>query len=137
MTTNTESSALSEKAVRDVLRSAMEAWSNNDADAFTSFYAEDVSVVLPAGVYHKNRKEIRQYMAAGFAGPLKGSEGIDRQESVRILGEDAAVVVSLSGYRLPGESEVPPGRLRRATWVLAKENGRWLVKAYHNCVIDN
>ena len=134
--TNSTSVLSAEDAVRDVLRSAMAAWTANDADGFTSHYADDVSVVLQAGVYHRSKAEIRAYMAAGFAGPLKGSTGVDQQESVRVLGDDAAIVVSLSGYRLPGETEVPAGRLRRATWVLAKEDGTWLVKSYHNCALD-
>jgi uncharacterized protein (TIGR02246 family) len=135
MTNNTPVQS-AEDAVRDVLRRAMSAWSDNDADAFTSYYAEDVTVVLPAGIYHRNKDEIREYMAKGFAGPLKGSKGIDRQESIRILGDDAAIVVSLSGYQLPDEAEVSTDRLRRGTWVLAKENGEWLVKSYHNCSLS-
>jgi uncharacterized protein (TIGR02246 family) len=128
--------APAEQAVRDVLHGVMAAWTANDADTFASYYAEDVSVVLSAGVYHRNKAEIREYMAKGFAGPLRGSFGVDRPENVRVLGDDAAVVVSLSGFQLPDESEVAPDRLRRATWVLAKEDGAWLVKAYHNCPLD-
>lgn len=122
-----------EAAVLDVLRRAMAAWSDNDADAFTSYYADDVTVVLPGGVYHRNKAEIREHMVKGFQGPLRGTQGVTEQEYVRILGDDAAIVVSLTGYRLPGETELPADRLRRATWVLAKENGEWLVKSHHNC----
>jgi uncharacterized protein (TIGR02246 family) len=119
-------------AVRDVLNGIVEAWADNDADAFARFYAEDTSVVLPGGVYHRNRDELRSYMAAAFTGPFKGSRSMDEQESVRILGDDAAVVVSLSGVMMPGETEVPAERLRRATWVLAKRGGTWSVESYHN-----
>jgi len=124
-----------EEAVRDTLRQAMAAWAENDADAFTSFYAEDVSVVLAGGLFYRDRAGIRDYMAEGFAGPMKGSTAVDVPEHVRIVGGDTAIVVSRSGYKLPQESEASPERLRRATWVLTKQDGRWLVQSYHNCPI--
>ncbi|HZP49643.1 SgcJ/EcaC family oxidoreductase [Actinocrinis sp.] len=116
-----------------VVRRAMQAWADNDADAFTDCYADDASVVLPGGVLHRSRDEIRAYMAAGFAGPLKGTVGVDQPEVFSKVGNDAAIVVSLSGYRNPDEPDVAPERLRRATWVLAERDGAWQVKAYHNC----
>ncbi|HKD99351.1 MAG TPA: SgcJ/EcaC family oxidoreductase [Micromonosporaceae bacterium] len=120
-----------DQAVRDVLAATVAAWSANDAHAFAELYAADATVVLP-GVFLRGREELRTFMAAGFAGPRKGTRSVDVQESVRIVG-DAAVVVSRSGVLLPGEQEVPPERLRRATWTLAKHDGWWLVEAYHNC----
>lgn len=32
-----------------------------------------------------------------------------------------------------GETEVPAARQRFATWVLTKQDGKWLIAAYHNC----
>jgi uncharacterized protein (TIGR02246 family) len=121
------------QAVRDVLGGIVAAWAANDADAFAGFYADDATVVLPGGVFHVGRNEIRAYMAAGFAGPMKGSRSVDEQENVRFIGDNAAIVVSRSGFQLPGENRVPADRLRRATWVLSKRDDRWLVEAYHNC----
>jgi uncharacterized protein (TIGR02246 family) len=122
-----------EAAVRAVLNGIVDAWGRNDADAFAGYYVEDATVVLPGGVYHQSREEIRDYMAAGFAGPMKGSVSTDQQENVRLIGDGTAVVISLSGFRMPGEVRVAPERLRRATWVLSKRGGDWLVAAYHNC----
>ncbi|MBF6061102.1 SgcJ/EcaC family oxidoreductase [Nocardia terpenica] len=134
MTSSTRSSTLSpENAVRDVLDRAMAAWANNDPDGFTACYADEVSVILTGGAYHRTKSQVHDYMASGFAGPMKGSKGIDKPESIRILGNDAAIVVSLSGFQLPNESEVPEDRLRRATWVLVKQRGEWKITSYHNC----
>jgi uncharacterized protein (TIGR02246 family) len=124
-----------EEAVRDVLRGTMAAWADNDADAFVSDYADDVTVVLSSGPYHRGKDAVREYMARGFAGPFRGTKGIDQPEDIRVLGDDAAIVVSRSGYQLPDETEVPADRFLRATWVLAKENGRWLIKSYHSSPI--
>ena len=77
-------------------------------------------------------EEVRQNMAEGFASFLKGSTAIDKLESIRFLGENAAVAVSETGVRFPGETEVPAERMVYATWVLEKRDGAWLLAAYHN-----
>jgi uncharacterized protein (TIGR02246 family) len=119
-------------AVRQILRDITAAWDSNDADAFAAHYLDDATVVLPGGVLHRNREEIRAFMAAGFDGPLKGTTGIDDPEIVRFAGSDVAVVVSRAGFLLPGETELPASRQRRATWTLVRGDGGWRVAAYTN-----
>jgi uncharacterized protein (TIGR02246 family) len=122
------------QAVRDVLAETAQAWGAQDADTFAELYTPDATVVLTGGVFLRGREQIRAFMAAAFTGRLAGTRSVDEQESVRIVG-DAAVAVSRSGYLLPGEDAVAPDRMRRATWTLARHDGRWLVEAYHNCGI--
>jgi uncharacterized protein (TIGR02246 family) len=125
-----------DKAVRDLLQATVTAWTANDADAFAALYTKDATVTLADGTYLRNRDEIRAFMAAGFAGRLQGSRGMDQVESVRPLGAGAAVAVSRSGFTLPGESTPPPERARRATWVLARQDGDWQVAGYANCPVN-
>ncbi len=130
--TQTSVPAKNDLAVREVLGALYAAWAANDADAFAALYTEDATVAMP-GVYHSGREEVRAYMAAAFAGPLRGSRGIDEPRSIRFLGLDTAVIVSEAGILLAGETALPDERLRRATWVLARREGAWRVAAYHNC----
>ncbi|HEV8561820.1 MAG TPA: SgcJ/EcaC family oxidoreductase [Actinophytocola sp.] len=133
-TTNDASTWTGEEArVRGVLDGTYAAWAANDADAFATYYTEDASIVLAVPpTFNQGRETIRAHMAAAFAGPLKGSRPVDTPQTVRLLGEDTAIVVSEGGILLPGESELPAERKRRATWVLSKTSGDWLVAAYHN-----
>ncbi len=85
------------------------------------------------GVYNSGREQVRAYMAAAFAGPLRGSRGVDTPQSVRFLGDDAAVIVSEAGILMAGETTLPAERLHRATWLLAQRDGAWKIAAYHNC----
>ena len=124
--------AENEGAVRETLRGVYDAWAANDADAFAASYVEDATVVLP-GAYKDGKNEVRNYMAAAFDGPLKGSQGIDEPQNVRFLDDNTAVVVSEAGILMAGESELPDERRVRATWVLSRQDGKWLVSAYHNC----
>ena len=121
-----------EEAVRAILARTVTAWTANDADAFADLYAEDATVMLADGVYLRGRDEIRAYMAAGFAGPLRGTRGLDEPESVRLLGDDAAVVISRSGFLLDGETRPSADHTRRAAWVLSRYDGAWSVAAYAN-----
>jgi uncharacterized protein (TIGR02246 family) len=134
MTSSNPTSGLTDDvgAVRDVLQGIYAAWADNDADAFAALYVEDATAVLPR-TYNKSREEVRSYMAAAFAGPLKGSMGIDEPQNIRLLGDDTAVVISEGGILMAGETELPAERMVRATWVLAKRDGKWLIVAYHNC----
>ena len=117
-------------AVHDVLDRLYQAWAEGDADAFAAVYRDDATVVMP-GVLHRGKDATRDYMAAAFAGPLRGSRGIDRPQDVRILG-DTAIVVSTAGIVMAGEDELPRDRERVATWVLLRADGRWEIAAYTN-----
>jgi uncharacterized protein (TIGR02246 family) len=123
-----------EKAVCAVLDQMYAAWAAGDADAIAALYASDATVTMP-GVYHLGAETIRAWFAAGFAGRLRGSSATDDARSVRFAGPDAAVVISTGGIRLAGEASVPEERLVRATWVLARRDGDWLILAYHNCLL--
>ena len=121
-----------DRQVLAVIDSLYQAWADNDADAFVASYTEDATSILP-GEYSASRAAVRDRMAAGFAGPLKGSQVRDEVQSVRHLGADAAIVVSRSAVLMAGETEAPDDRWVIATWTLTRPNGRWLLAAYHNC----
>ncbi|GAA1261404.1 SgcJ/EcaC family oxidoreductase [Kitasatospora nipponensis] len=120
-----------EAAIKGVLAGVYQAWDAGDADAFVADYRDDATAILP-GSYRRSKEVVREKMAAGFASFLKGSTSIDKLDSIRFLGESAAVVVSETGIRFPGETEVPAERVVYATWVLEKRDDAWLIVAYHN-----
>ncbi|MDL4814249.1 SgcJ/EcaC family oxidoreductase [Actinomadura sp. OS1-43] len=121
-----------ERAVAAVFEETSKAWADGDADAFTRWYAEGATVILP-GVHLRDRAEVQAAMGAAFADPLKGSERIHTVQSVRFLGENVAIVVTRSATTFPNETETPAERWEAATWTLSKKDGRWLIEAYHSC----
>ena len=127
----TETRLHDEAAIKDVLGRLYQAWDAGDADAFVAGYTQDATAIMP-GSYRTSREDVRQNMAAGFASYLKGSTNIDQLESIRFLGDDAAIAVSRTSLKFPGETEVPAERTVMATWVLEKRDGTWLIAAYHN-----
>jgi uncharacterized protein (TIGR02246 family) len=121
--------------VLQVIQSVYAAWADGDAEAFADLYTDDATVVQP-GVYKQNNDDIRTTMAAGFAGPLKGSRISDEPRSVRFLGPDTAVIITEGGVIMAGQNEVALERLVRGTWVIVKQGERWLVAAYHNSPLN-
>jgi uncharacterized protein (TIGR02246 family) len=121
-----------ERQVCQVLDTMYAAWAAGDAAAVADLYTEDATVVMP-GVCHAGRETVRAWFDAGFAGRLKGSRALDESRRIRFANADAAIVTSRGGILMAGESAVPAARFIRATWVLARQDGRWLIAAYHNC----
>lgn len=130
MTQTTFTTTTDTDAVQAVLSEIYAAWAAGDADAFAALYTEDATVAM-RGVFHRGRAAVRDHMAAGFAGPLGGSQGVDTPQDVRVDG-DTAIVVSRAGILFAGETELPAERAVLATWVLLRRDGRWQIAAYAN-----
>jgi uncharacterized protein (TIGR02246 family) len=129
--TGDQAKTADEAAILQVLKGVYDAWDAHDADAFVADYTEDACAILP-GSYRRSREEVRQSMAAGFGGPLKGSTTTNKMLGIRHLTDDTAVAVSETNILFPGETEAPAGRAAVATWVLVRRDGRWLLASYQN-----
>ncbi|GAA2600346.1 SgcJ/EcaC family oxidoreductase [Actinomadura fulvescens] len=126
------SRAADKAAIQAVLADSYKAWQAGDADGMVADYTEDATAIM-TGSLRDSRDVIRQNMALGFEGPLKGSSTHNKQLSIRFVGGDAAIVISESAILFPGETEIPDdSRKVNATWVFEKRDGQWLIAAYHN-----
>ena len=126
------SRAEDEAAIQAVLVDSYRAWEAGDADGMVANYTPDATAIM-TGSLRDSRDVIRQNMAMGFAGPLKGSSTYNKQLSIRFVGRDGAIVISESAILFAGETEVPDDQRKvNATWVFEKRDGQWLIAAYHN-----
>jgi uncharacterized protein (TIGR02246 family) len=132
MTSNDTSTVLdrTDRAIRAVFDEVASAWEEGDTEAFVAWYADDATAILP-GFYLPGKDAIRTSMAAAFAGPLKGSRRIHQVRSIRHPADGTAIVISDSTTVFPGEAGPAAERRERATWVLSRHDGRWLIDAYH------
>ncbi|MEZ0077525.1 SgcJ/EcaC family oxidoreductase [Planotetraspora sp. GP83] len=122
-------------AVREVPRRIVAAWAKNDAEAFAEVFTEDATMILPDDIFVSGRQGIREFMTKAYSGPYKGTRVTGDPISAKFIGKDAAVLVTRGGVLAPGDAEVAPERAVRATWVLAKQDGQWLITAYQNTLI--
>ncbi len=126
-----DSRAADRAAIEAVLAESYQAWEAGDADAMVADYTEGATAIMP-GSLRDGRDAIRDSMALGFAGPLRGTSTQNKQLSLRFIGETAAIAVSESGILFAGQTEVPDEGKVNATSVFEKRDGRWLIAAYHN-----
>jgi len=123
-------------AARTVPQQIVEAWARNDADAFAALFTDDATMILPNDIFVRGRDAIRAFMAAGYAGPYRGTRVTGQPVSAKFFADGAGVLVTEGGVLAPGETEVAPERAIRATWVLARRDGRWLITAYQNTPVN-
>ena len=55
---------------------------------------------------------------------------------LRFLGRDAAVVTTQGGVLAAGQTEVSDDSAIRASWVVVRQDGEWLLAAYQNSPRD-
>jgi uncharacterized protein (TIGR02246 family) len=123
-------------AVANVPQRIIEAWAKNDAEAFAAVFTPDGTMVLPGDVFQQGRESIQAFMAAGYAGPYRGTQVTGKPISARFISPDVAVLITEGGVLAPGETEPAPERAIRATWVVARHAQDWLLATYHNSPIN-
>ncbi|TDB81617.1 MULTISPECIES: SgcJ/EcaC family oxidoreductase [unclassified Micromonospora] len=124
-------SAEDEAAVRDVPQRIIAAWAAHDADAFAATFTEDGSMILP-GLARHGRDEIRGFMAQAFAGPYQGTRVTGTPVAMKVLADDVVLVLTEGGVLAPGQTELAAERAVRASWLLVRREGQWLLTAYQN-----
>jgi len=104
-------------------------WDDNNADAIADLFVENGSLLI-GDEQLKGREQIREYMAAAFAGGLKGSKLVETPVEIRLLTEDTAVAITEGGMVSDGGTE--PDKQTRTMWVAAKRDGDWWLVSYQS-----
>lgn len=134
--TVSEIAAADAAAVRAVPGRIIAAWADNNAAAFAEVFTEDGSMILP-GVHITGRDAIREFMTAAFAGPYQGTNVTGTPVAVKYLAEDVVLVITKGGVLKPGVTELDEASAVKASWLLVKRNGDWLLTAYQNTPANN
>jgi uncharacterized protein (TIGR02246 family) len=123
-------------AVASLTQRVVAAWAYHDADAFSSVFTEDGTMILP-GIYRKGRDQIREYMVEAFAGRYKGTQVTGKPVDIRFFTPEVGVLLTMGGVLEPGETEVTSASAIRASWLVVKNSGQWFLAAYQNSPRDD
>ena len=128
-------SSAEQTAIAAVPSRMVAAWAAHDAQAFAELFTQDGTLIMP-GVYKKGHQEIREFMAAGYAGPYQGTRVVGSPIDVKPLADGAVALLTTGGVLAPVVETVPDCSDQaaiRASWILVKRDGEWRLAVYQNC----
>lgn len=117
-----------------VLDAWADAWNRNDAAALAALFTKDAQFVNVVGLWWHNNEDIQLAHQYGFDHIFAGSRMEFGRHTVRMLGDDAAVVVAkwaVTGQTSPSGEQ---GEKRKGmfTFVLQKFGDNWLTVSAQN-----
>ncbi len=119
-----------EAEIRALMQRLNEAW--GDADAFAAHFTEDAEYVTFDGSLFKGRVAIAESHRPLFEGFMRGSHLEGQVQSVRFLSPDVALVHGRGAVIQRGQRKASRRALSVQTNVVVRQNGRWLITAFHN-----
>ena len=126
-----------EEAIKKIIAGTTEAFNKHDAKAFTRFYTVDAELITVRGERMRGAAEIEKGLAAIFATRAKSVTLKTLDMTVRFIRPDVAVAHvtnELSGL-VSAEGEPLPPHRELSIRVLVKDQGKWLVTAFHNTIV--
>jgi uncharacterized protein (TIGR02246 family) len=128
-----------EQAIHNTVMAVEEAWNQHDMDAFAVLLTTDVEWVNPAGMWWRGKAAVKRahqaYHESFFQETSRHAESL----TIQHLTPDVAIVTGT--YRMGDWTRPDDGRLitnskDRMTYVLVKQQGRWLISRGHVTDID-
>ena len=125
-----------ERAARQVMTDFQTIWIAHDMKALAELCTEDADFVVISDKHVHGRANIYEYHDALHQSTLTDRTNQNHIEDIRFIRPDVAIM----HVRFEGESSLPEGDKRgdttaRATVVVEKEQGKWLISAFHNTLV--
>ncbi len=120
-------------AIRQCVAAWEDAWNRHDAHATATAYVEDGDFSSTTGVPSHGWKELEAHYNEIFTTFLKDAHRTDTVRSIRFLTPEIASVDidwQMTGARTRDGKDAP-NRKGLLTWVVSKQNGKWMISIYH------
>lgn len=127
---NANTLATDEAEIRALLQRLSEAW--GDADAFAAVFTEDAEYITFDGSMVKGRVAIAESHRPLFEGIMRGSRLAGKPPTVRFLTPDVALVHGKGAVIQRWQKQPRRRAVSVQTNVVVKQDGRWLIAAFHN-----
>jgi uncharacterized protein (TIGR02246 family) len=130
----TRSSPENESAICALYFQMIDGWNKGDGNVFAAPFAEDADLVGFDGTHLKGRQEIASFHQRLFDTFVKGSRLIGKVRNVRFLTPEVAVMHSVGGTILAGQSDIESER-NSVHMIVAKKDdvsSQWRIIAFQN-----
>ena len=123
--------AAEDQAIKDRLAEFAAAWDKADTQAIAAMWAEDGTVMNPAGETGRGRAEVEKLFVKVFDEGMKGSRNQIEGVKVQWVTPDMAVadmtgnITNIKGQGCAAE----PDYQHHVVWVFVKKDGKWMVAA--------
>jgi uncharacterized protein (TIGR02246 family)/steroid delta-isomerase-like uncharacterized protein len=130
----TKSSAENAVAVRTLYFQMIDGWNKGVGDVFAASFAEDADLVGFDGTHLKGRHEIASFHQRLFDTFVKGSRLVGKVRNVRFLTPNVAIMHSVGGTIMAGQSDIESERNSVHTIVAKKDDisSQWRIVAFQN-----
>ena len=122
-----KSSPEDESAIRKLLADNTVAFNEHRGDLITAASTDDFDLVNPPGTYSSGKPDLRE----AFRGAFRNAKMAATIERIRFIRPDVALV---DGTFAISGSEITPAPKGLRTFVLVKENGRWMITALRQMI---
>ncbi len=120
-------------AIKHVIEGFTADFNRHDSHAVSAWFTEDADFINVQQADSQGRKNIEDHFVPLFSGRLKNARRSVSVKSIRFITPDVAVADV--DYELTGAINVngtaDPKRKGLYDWVLVKQNGKWLISAFH------
>lgn len=127
------------KEIKEQINAFFTSWNSHNFSDMKNYTTEDVDWVNVVGMWWKGRKQVQFAHEAYHKTMFKDVPLQQKESEIRFITPDVAVVHLVSFY---GEFTTPDGSKSGntndlATLVFLKKNGKWLITAGQNVMVDN
>ena len=120
-------------AIKHVIDGFTADFNRHDSHAVSTWFTEDADFINVQQAVSQGRRNIEDHFVPLFSGRLKNARRTISVKSVRFITPDVATADV--DYELTGAINVngtaDPLRKGLYDWVLVKQNGKWLISAFH------
>jgi uncharacterized protein (TIGR02246 family) len=120
-------------AINKLFNDFNDSFNNHNAHAVSMLFTDDADFTTIAGATTQGRAGIEQHLAPLYAGRLKTIHREVTVRAIRFLRPDTATVISdyvTTGLTGPNGTAAPAGK-GVYDWIVTKQNGSWLITAWH------
>ncbi|GII85755.1 hypothetical protein Ssi03_37450 [Sphaerisporangium siamense] len=112
------------------------AWARGDGHAYGATYTADADFVNVTGEHIHTGREIGTRFQRYLGAQLKNSRIITLEEKIQMLSPTLAYIIRKGCVFFAKETSCHPNTLSWNTSVVVKDSGRWLVRSFHNTLVN-